>query len=290
MSTPTTARADVVTDPVAHHGEGPVWDPATRALHWVDMLAGDVLSLRADGAVRRIHVGNVVAALRPRAAGGFVVAVERGFAVLDESWQPVRPVIEVWTDPGVRMNEGSCDPRGRFYCGSMAYDAAPGRGALYRLDPDGSVETMLRDVTISNGLVWSDDGARAWYVDTPTQRVDVFDVDPESGGLTNRRPFVEIPAAQGSPDGITLDAEGGLWVALWGGGAVHRYTPDGRLHMVVGLPVRQATACAFGGPNLDELYITTSRIGLSSGQEPLAGALFVCRPGVLGLEPFTYAG
>jgi sugar lactone lactonase YvrE len=287
---PGHQRADVVTDPVAHHGEGPVWDPATRALHWVDMLAGDVLRLRDDGTVRRIHVDNVVAALRPRAAGGFVVAVERGFAVLDESWEPVRPVIDVWTDPGVRMNEGGCDPRGRFSCGSMAYDAAPGRGALYRLDPDGFVETVLRGVTISNGLVWSVDGARAWYVDTPTQRVDVFDVDPESGGFTNRRPFVEIPAEQGSPDGITLDAEGGLWVALWDGGAVHRYTPGGRLDMVVELPVRQVTACAFGGPALDELFITTSRVGLPAGEQPAAGALFACRPGVAGMAPFAFAG
>jgi sugar lactone lactonase YvrE len=283
-------RAEQLTDPVAHHGEGPMWDPATRALHWVDMLAGDVLALHGDTGLRRVHVGQVAAAVRPRAAGGFVVAVERGFAVLDESWAEVRPVVEVWTDPSVRMNEGGCDPRGRFYCGSMAYDAAPGRGALYRLDPDGSVEVVLSGVTISNGLAWSAGGAQVWYVDSPTQRVDVFDFDPDAGRFANHRPFVRIPVEQGAPDGIALDREGGVWVALWDGGAVHRYSPDGRLDAVVELPVRRVTACAFGGPDLDELYITTSREGVPAGEQPAAGALFVCRPGVGGMSPFTYYG
>lgn len=286
----TAIRAVQLTAPAAHHGEGPVWDPATQTLYWVDMLAGDVLTLEHDGAVRRIPVGDVAAALRPRDAGGFVVAVERGFVVLDECWAPVRPEVEVWTDPGVRMNEGGCDPQGRFYCGSMAYDAAPGRGNLYRFDPDGTVEVVLSGVTISNGLAWDDHDDRVWYVDTPTQRVDLFDFDADAGRLVDRRPFLEIPIDQGNPDGITLDTEGGIWVALWDGGAVHRYDSDGRLDAVVELPVRRVTACAFGGPELDQLFITTSRDGVATGEQPAAGSLFVCRPGVRGLAPFGFAG
>jgi hypothetical protein len=156
-----------------------------------------------------------------------VLAVERGFALEDDDGT-VTPLPELWTDPGVRMNEGGCDPDGRFYCGSMAYDQRPGAGALYRLDPDGSARTVLENVTISNGLEWSPDGSRAYYNDTPTQRIDVFDYDSESG-LTGRRPFAEIPAEAGGPDGLTVDEEGGVWVALYEGGAVRRYASDGVL-------------------------------------------------------------
>jgi len=290
VTSPVTITAEQVTEPVAHHGEGPVWDPRTETLYWVDMLAGDVLALHGPADVRRVHVGDIAAAVRPRRDGGFVIAVERGFAVVDESWVPVRPMVEAITEPGVRMNEGSCDPQGRFYCGSMAYDAAPGRGALYRLDPGGSLAMVLPSVSISNGLAWSARGDRVYYVDTPTQRVDVFDFDPETGRLTGRRPFVEIPPEQGAPDGITLDAEGGLWVALWDGGAVHRYGPDGHIDAVVELPARRVTACCFGGPGLDDLYITTSREGVAAGEQPSAGALFRCRPGVRGLPTLTFAG
>jgi sugar lactone lactonase YvrE len=158
------------------------------------------------------------------------------------------------------------------------------------LDAEGVVEKVLDRVTISNGVAWSADGDRVWYVDTPTQRIDVFDFEPGPGRFSNRRPFAHVPAERGAPDGITLDCEGGVWVALWDGGAVHRYGPDGALDAVVELPVRRVTACTFGGPDLADLYISTSREGLQPGQQPAAGALFVCRPGVSGTLPFTYAG
>jgi len=279
-------RAERLTDAVAHHGEGPVWSDRWGGLRWVDMLAGDVLSLGSDGSVGRRHVGTVAAALRPRSRGGAVIAVERGFVLADDDG-PLTPLPELWTDPGVRMNDGGCDPDGRFWCGSMAYDQRPGAAALYRLDADGSVTRQLDGVTVSNGLAWSPDGALAYYDDTATHRVDVFDYDPVAG-LTGRRTFADL--GDGNPDGLTVDADGGVWVALYGAGAVHHYTADGRLDGVVEVPAAQVTACALGGSDLDQLFITTSREGLAAGEDPLAGSLFVADVGVRGLPVAEFAG
>ena len=279
-------RAEQVTDPVAYHGEGPVWSERWGGLRWVDMLAGNVLYLGADGEIGRRHVGSIAAALRPRRQGGAVIGTERGFA-LEDADGTLTHLDELWADDSVRMNEGGCDPDGRFYCGSMAYDQQPGAGTLYRLDPDGSVRAVLEDVSVSNGLEWSPDGSRAYYNDTPTQRTDVFDYDGDSG-LTGRRPFVEIP--DGSPDGLTVDEEGGVWVALYGSGEVRRYTTDGVLDEVVEVQARKVTACTFGGPHLDELFITTSREGLEPGDDPLAGSLFRAAVGVSGLPVREFAG
>jgi sugar lactone lactonase YvrE len=252
------------------------------------MLAGDVLSLAADGAIDRRHVGSVAAVIRPRRQGGAVIGVERGFA-LEEADGALTHLRELWSDKHVRMNEGGCDPDGRFYCGSMAYDQRPGAGALYRLDPDGSVREVLENVTISNGLEWSPDGSRAYYNDTPTHRIDVFDYDGESG-LTGRRPFAEVAAEAGGPDGLTVDEEGGVWVALYGGGVVRRYTPDGVLDEVIEVAAKKVTACTFGGPDLAQLFITTSREGLGPGEDPLAGSLFRALVGVAGLPVREFAG
>ncbi|MER7333564.1 MULTISPECIES: SMP-30/gluconolactonase/LRE family protein [unclassified Micromonospora] len=281
--------AEQVTPPVAGHGEGPVWCPADQRLRWVDMLAGDVLALDpVTGAVTRRHVAQVVAALRPRAGGGLVAAVERGFALLGDDSVELLP--ELWSDPSIRMNDGGCDPLGRFYCGSMAYDAAPGRAALHRLSPGGTVETVLTGLTVSNGLAWTRDGGTAWYVDSATHRIDAFAFDLATGELRDRRPVVAVPPDVGTPDGLCLDVEGGVWVALWDGGAIHRYAPDGRLTAVVELPVRRPTACAFGGPDHADLYVTTSRQGLPADDRSPAGSLFRIRPEVPGFPDHTFAG
>jgi sugar lactone lactonase YvrE len=278
-------RAEQVTRRVAHHGEGPVWFP--DGLRWVDMLAGDVLSMAADGTVGRVHVGDVVAALRPRRDGGAVLAVERGFALQDADGT-VTALEPVWDDDGIRMNEGGCDPDGRFWCGSMAYDQSPGAASMYRLDPDGTARRVFDDVTVSNGLEWSPDGSLAYYADTATHRVDVFDYDRDAG-LTSRRPFVVL-TDDGNPDGLTVDAEGGVWVALFGGGAVRRYDVAGRLDAVVEVPTPQVTACTLGGPRLDELFVTTSREGMGPDDDPLAGSLFRVDAGVRGLQVRPFAG
>lgn len=287
MGTPEVAqRAEQATPPLAHHAEGPVWWPDGSGLRWVDMLAGDILSMDAVGRVQRRNVGTVAAALRPRRTGGFVVGVERGFALVDEAGE-LHTLPEVWSDSSVRMNEGCCDPQGRFYCGSMAYDKSTGRGTVYRLDADTSVTEVFRGVTISNGLAWTADGTLAYYNDTPTQRVDVFSYDPDRG-LHERRTLVQIPQEQGAPDGLTVDADGHVWVALYGGSAVHRYRPDGVLDGVVEVPVSQVTACTLGGLRMDELYITTS--AEDNAPEPDAGSVFRSSVGVTGLPASTFAG
>jgi sugar lactone lactonase YvrE len=281
-------RAEQLTDAVAYHAEGPVWSEHWGGLRWVDMLAGDVLHLASDGTVERLHVGEVAAALRPRSGGGAVIGVERGFA-LENPDGAVESLGQVWSDETVRMNEGACDPDGRFYCGSMAYDKRPGAGAVYRLDPDRSVRVVLEAVTVSNGLEWSPGGSHAYYNDTDTHRTDVFDYDAQSG-LTGRRTFVEVPADVGRPDGLAVDAEGGVWVAINRGGAVHRYTPEGNLDAVVEVPARKVTACTFGGQQLDQLFVTTSREDLQPGEDPLAGSVFRADPGFQGLPAREFAG
>ncbi|MCW3819143.1 SMP-30/gluconolactonase/LRE family protein [Micromonospora sp. DR5-3] len=281
--------AEQVTPPIAGHGEGPVWCPEDQQVLWVDMLVGDILALDpVTGAITRRHVAPVVAAVRPRSGGGLVAAVERGFALLRGDSVELLP--EIWSDPSVRMNDGGCDPLGRFYCGSMAYDAAPGRAALHRLSPGGAVETVLTGLTVSNGLAWTRDGRTAWYVDSATHRIDTFAFDLSTGELQDRRPGVAVPPDAGTPDGLCVDVEGGVWVALWNGAAVHRYAPDGRLTAVVELPVRRPTACAFGGPDHADLYITTSRQGLPAEDRSPAGALFRIRPEVPGFPDHTFAG
>jgi sugar lactone lactonase YvrE len=283
------AVVEQITDPVAHHGEGPVWHSDWPGLRWVDMLAGDVLTLEsATGAVIRRHVGSVAAVVRPRTRGGAVLALERGFALADDELGDVRPMEPLWTDGSVRMNEGGCAPDGHFFCGSMAYDGTAGAGRLYRLDPEGRVRSVLDEVTISNGLAWSPDGATAYYVDTPTQRIDAFDY--AGGALTGRRTLVRIDPQAGAPDGLTIDADGGIWVALWGGGAVHHYTSSGELVEVIELPTPRVTACTFGGAGLDDLYITTSRVDTDLESHPLAGAVFRLAGAANGIPVSTFDG
>jgi len=280
-------KAEPITDACAHHGEGPIWDTHHKCVRWVDMLNGDVLSLPvANGRVDRVHVGSVAAAIRPRVNGGLVVAVERGFALLDTDTGEVITLPEVWSDPSVRMNDGACDPQGRFYCGSMAYDNAPGRGALYRLDLDRTVTPVLTGVTISNGLAWRADGRTALYTDSPTGSIDELQFDAETGTFTARRPAIAIDIDGAVPDGIALDDDGGVWVALWGGGAVHRYDASGQLDAVVEVPVRQVTACALDGDG--HLYVTTSAEGDEGN--PAAGALYLADVGVGAPAIAPFAG
>lgn len=281
-------RAEQITEPVANHGEGPVWSERWGGLRFVDMLAGDVLSLREGGSIERRHVSDVAAAIRPRSKGGAVIGIERGFALEDANGTLTR-LDELWTSDEVRMNEGSCDPDGRFYCGSMSRDKRPGAGTLYRLDPDLSVTVVLANVTISNGLEWTNDGSRAFYNDTATYSVSVFDYDSRAG-LTNRRVFVDLSSESKRPDGLTVDEHDGVWVALSNGSAVRHYTADGKLDEVIEVPVKKVTACTFGGPQLDQLFITTSREGVEPGTDPLAGSLFRALVGVRGLPAREFAG
>lgn len=195
---------------------------------------------------------------------------------------------DAWKDPGIRMNEGACAPDGSFYAGQMAYDKTVGAASMFRLGADHTVRTVLKGLTISNGLDFSPDGTLAYYNDTETGRIDVFDWSAQDG-LSNRRPFATIPDG-GRPDGLTVDAEGGVWTAIANGGRVEHYTPDGRRADVIDVGAKKVTACTFGGPDLTELFITTSRENLPEGVDPAAGSLFRAVPGVTGKPTLTFGG
>ena len=271
--------------PAATLGEGPCWDCASGSLYWVDIPAGRVHRLDGDDTHRSWDVGQAVGAVVTRASGGLVLAARSGFLTLDPGTGTVAPLVALGLAPGVRMNDGACDSAGRFFAGTMADDEAPDQGTLYRLDPDHSIATIIAGVTISNGIGWGPDGATMYYIDSPTRRVDVLDYDPATGEISGRRPFAGLDAGDAVPDGLAVDAEGGVWVALWDGGAVLRFGPDGRLRQSLELPVPRVTSCAFGGPDLATLYITTAAGPGSSG-----GELFSVRPGVAGLVTHAYQG
>ncbi|MET4159218.1 SMP-30/gluconolactonase/LRE family protein [Agromyces sp. PvR057] len=281
-------RAQNATGPIAHHAEGPVWWPGWGGLRYVDLSAGDLLTIRDDG-VQRLATGSPVAAfVRPRASGGYVVAIERGIALSDHVDEAPDRAIELWGDSGVRANDGATDATGRLYVGSMAYDATPGAGALFRIDAELGRRRVLADVTISNGLAFSPDGARAYYADTATGRVDRFDL--VDGELAHRRPFVVTEAVDGMPDGLTVAADGSVWVAYWGASVVRGFDVDGTQIASIELPATQVSACTFGGDDLDQLYITTSRQDLSDHEQPEAGSVFVAEVGVRGVPVVPFAG
>ncbi len=283
-------KAEQLTPVITMHGEGPVYSPRWRGPRLVDMLAGDILEIRQDGTCARAHVGEVAAAFRPRKTGGLIIGIERGVALTsnDELDADVSVLPEMWTDPNVRMNEGGCDPSGAFYCGTTTYDHEPGAGRLFRFGSSLQSTTAVNAVTVSNGIDWTVAGDSAYYVDSVTKRIDRFTWTPE-GGLRDRRPFVRVDGV-GEPDGLTVDSENGVWVAVWGGSAVHRYDARGDLTEIIELPVSQVSAVAFAGPMLDELIITTSRKGLGDGAEKAAGAVFTARPGVAGQPVREFGG
>ncbi|RKS77481.1 sugar lactone lactonase YvrE [Motilibacter peucedani] len=281
-------RAERVTDRVTYHGEGAVWSSAWGGLRFVDMHAGDLMSLAAAGTVTREHLGELAACVRPRVGGGMVAAVKRGF-MLEDPDGTRHTLPELWSDTGIRMNEGGCDPAGSFYCGSMSYSLEPGAGSVYRLSPGGKVDVALTGVTIPNGFAFSPDHLTAYHAETTTGEVRAYNWSVEDG-LTNGRPFARIPDDAGAPDGLTVDSEGGLWVALWQGGAVWHFDSAGRHDETVEVGASQVTSCALGGDGLDELWITTSWEGMDEDAEPVAGSLFRAQVGVKGLEPLPYAG
>lgn len=288
---PEELCAQLALDVNAQLGEGPIWDDANGTLIWVDIMGQAVHRFNpATREDRAVDVGRPVGAAAVRMdGGGMVLALRDGFGLLDEPSGAVELIVPVEPDVSSnRMNDGKCDPRGRFWAGTMGFNEGRGAGSLYRLDPDRSVHHMVGGVSVSNGLDWSADGRRMYYIDSPTRGVDYFDFDMQTGKLGERHRLISLQPGEGVPDGMTLDEEGALWVAVHGSGTVRRYTPDGLLDQVIRLPVSSVTSCAFGGPDLRDLYITTMQYGMSADlkrDQPLAGALFHCRPGVRGNAP-----
>ena len=297
--------AEQVTDPVAEHGEGPVWDAAGAQLLSVDLTAGALVRVDpATGAVARHAVADVLACLRPRTGGGWVVAAERRFALLEPvpagsgaggDGPALSPsmLAPLWQRGAVRFNDGACDPAGRFYAGSMAYDESPGQGVLWCLEADGSARVVRRGATVCNGLAFTAPD-RALWVDSPTRAVQVLTTDPATGDVLDARVLADLPRSalgeDGVPDGLTLDAGGGAWVAVHGGGCVLHVDAAGTVDERVDVPVPLVTACTFGGPDLATLLITTSRVGLDPAQAGASGAVFAHVPGVGGTAPLPFAG
>jgi sugar lactone lactonase YvrE len=295
VHTPVMLCADIAVEAGCELAEGPVWDAGRQRLMWVDILAGVVHSLDpSSGARSQFPTGVPVGAVGLTMGAGLVLALVDGFAVCGPDGQQLTRLPGLRTDASaVRFNDGKPDPWGGFCAGTMQWRSKNEAGCLYRLSPDGRVTELLPGVRISNGLDWTDDLRTFYYVDSPAGGVDCFTVDPETGALSGRRRFAEIPAAHGVADGLTIDADGGVWVAVFGGGEVRRYTPDGRLDRVVRLPASQVTSAAFGGPDLSLLYITTAREDFTPAQrreQPHAGDIFCCEPGVTGRLPFRFAG
>lgn len=274
-------------------GEGPVWLAGPARLLRVDIHepaivvrdvgAGTERRRRADA-----HVGFAVPA-----AQGLVAGVGRTLVHLDDLDAEPRPLASVEPErPGNRFNDAAVDANGRLWAGTMSTSREHGAAALYRFEGDGQPTVALAGATISNGLDWSLDATRLYYVDSLTQRIDAIDFDLDRGRLGPRRGFVAIDPADGLPDGLCVDAEGGIWIALFGGGAIRRHLPDGRLDLHVPLPVTNPTSLAFGGPGLRDLFVTSARHRLTPEQlaaEPLAGSLLRLRPGVAG-RPTTAFG
>jgi len=289
---PWSAMAGVLT-------EGPRWHAERGELLWVDILGRTLHRGRPglDGSlesVDTITLDRHVGAVAPAAGGGYVLAAGTGFLYVDDAGAVHELAQPAAGRSDVRMNDGACDAQGRFWAGTMAYDESPGAGTLYRLELDGSCTTVLSGLTISNGIGWSPDGATMFLADSGTSRVDAFDFDASSGDISRRRTIVAIQEPGVAPDGLTVDEDGGIWVALWGGGAVRRYRPDGALLTVVPLPVDRPTSCVFGGPDRSTLFVTTARQGLDDealSRQPHAGRVFRIEGlGVRGAPCAPYRG
>lgn len=290
----TRAFAEPVGDVTAMLGEGPYWVPEDDCLLWVDIGSGRLHRTYFPLCETvTLDLGAVSAAFP--AVGGGILTVGGSRLTLHvppgqgDQWTS-RLIAEVPAREAVRFNDAAVDPAGRVWVGSMHTGESEPLGELYRLDAPGVLTAVVHGVTVSNGLGWSPDGTRLYYADSPTRKVDVFDYDPATGEAGDRRVFADLSAFDGVPDGLTVDADGCVWVAMWGGGVLRRLAPDGSQDATLQVPVSQPTNCAFGGPGMTDLYVTTAKTGLTGEElraQPLAGRLLRCRPGPVGLPSAT---
>ncbi len=310
-------NAQLVLDAHAVLGEGPVWDTEKRQLYWVDILQGQIHRFDpASGRDAQVLVGKTVGAVALRTNGGLVAALADGFYLIDSLDTPLSSKRLTSLDSvlfalclpgdllsGQRFNDGKCDPAGRFWAGTMQYDPENPRCALYRLESGGTCRNMVQGIGCSNGLAWSSDHKTMYYIDTTTRCVEMFDFDVGTGDLSNRRRLIDFSSREantpgsppaGFPDGMTIDAEGMLWVAEWAGFKVSRWDPaTGRKIGEALLPVSRVSSCTFGGPDLSDLYITTAGEGISPAEkteQPLWGGLFRAATDTRGIAPVRFAG
>lgn len=284
---------ELLVDARLEVAEGPVWDERARRLLWLDVLGGVVHSTDPVTNDDEAHpIGQPVGAVGLTDAGWWILALRDGFARYDPATDEMRLIAPVEIDdPTTRLNDGKVDPAGRFWAGSMAFTGDRPTGTLYRLDRAGSVRPILGGLTISNGMDWSPRGDVMYFIDTQTGCVDRLRYDGASGDVSDRVALVVEPASRGYPDGMTVDADGFLWVAFWEGGAIRRYDPNGRLDREYTTPVSQPTSCTFGGADLHDLFVTSASEGFSAerrAREPYAGGVFRLRLDVTGRPPFRF--
>ena len=287
---------ELVLDARAPLGEGPVWDAENQALLWVDIDDHEIHRFDpGTGTDISVAMEGGVSAVAIRERGGLVAATGDGFALVSMATGTAE--VEVIAEPegdndANRMNDGKCDPAGRFWAGSMSHTETDASGSLYLLDTDLTVQSVLSGVTVSNGLGWSPPGTSMYYVDSPTCKVTVMDYDLLTGTASHRRDLFPVGTQEAQPDGLAVDADGCLWVAIWGGHEVRCFSPVGELLAVVEVPASQVTSCCFGGKGLTDLYITTAAHGLSDQEidATTAGGLFIAQPGVRGLQVARFSG
>jgi sugar lactone lactonase YvrE len=286
-------EAHCVADVKATLGEGPVWVAAEQALYWVDIEGRKIFRLGQDGQRNEWPTPFRAGSIAPRAAGGFIGGTDQGLAAIDLA----AGRFDIFADPEHdrpqnRFNDGKVDRAGRFWAGSMDDSKRQASGALYRVDADRTIARLDDDYRIANGPAFSPDGRTMYHNDTGRNRTYAFDLS-EDGAASNRRLFLRHDRSGGHPDGMTVDSEGCLWIAFWGGWCIRRFSPSGRCLRTIRLPVEQPSSCAFGGPALDRLYVTSARESLSDEQlhmQPSAGGLFMLEAGVTGLAEMTFAG
>lgn len=293
MRKPVNAILEI--DAKAYLGEGAIWHPTEKKLYWINIEGRHLHVFDPETKENKtINTKERIGTVVPVKGGGVLLALQTGIHFMDVRNHQVKFITNPLPDSAIRFNDGKCDPSGRFWVGSVHLQQITGRASLYRMDGDQSIHKIIDDVTISNGIVWSHDRKKMYYIDSPLNTVDVFDYDDETGTVSNRRIAVKIPGDIGGPDGMTIDDEGKLWVALWGGYGVGRFAPDtGELLQKVEVPAPNVTSCAFGGPNLETLYITTATQDMKDAElleYPQSGGVFSARPGVKGIAASFYKG
>jgi sugar lactone lactonase YvrE len=284
-----------VANPRALVGEGPVWDERREVLWWIDVKDPRLFRYDpANGESRELVMPERIGCIALRASGGLMGAFMSGFKWIDPDTGVITPTVDPEPDrPGNRFNDGKCDRRGRLFAGTMDNAEVECTGTLYRLDPDLSVHVMATDVHLSNGLGWSPDDRTLYYTDSLRRTIWAYDYDLDTGAIANRRDFARVPDQAGVPDGLCVDAHGGVWSAHWGGWRLTRYAPDGRIDRVVEMPVPQPSCPAFGGPDLDVLYVSSAAIEMTPAdfaKAPDGGGLFTLDVGVRGLPVHRFAG
>ncbi len=288
-----TKKAALVLDARATLGEGSFWHPVENKLYWID-IEGKFLHIYDPSTKKDIQfpTGSRIGTVVPVKNGNVLVALQNGIHKMDTKTGKLTFITDPVKDSLFRFNDGKCDPAGRFWVGTMHLGPGKGGAALYRFDKDKTVHKMLDNVSTSNGIVWSADKKTMYYIDTPTGAIQAFDYDNSTGDISNGRNIIKV--TEGYPDGMAIDAEGMLWTALWGGGGVARWNPaTGKMLEKIEVPAVNITSCAFGGKQLDTLYITTARIGMNEEQLkkfPLSGGVFAIKPGVKGVPVNFYEG